>query len=365
MDFELHPDRFFSPEPGQLSAARDLYQQVKDLPLVCPHGHVDPRMFADRAYQFGSPTELLLVPDHYIFRMLYSAGVRLEDLGVPGVEGTAEYDPRRAWQIFADHFYLFAGTPTGIWLQDELANVFGISLKLGSESAQLIYDQIDEQLQSPEFAPRALFERFNIEVLCTTDAAADPLEQHAAIRASGWDGRILPTFRPDAVVNLDTPGWIDHLHALEEAAGMSIPDFRSFVSALELRRQFFRSMGAVATDHAALSARTLNLPPAEMDAIFQRALRGEADSQDAATFTAGMLVEMVRMSAEDGMVMQLHVGSWRNHNPEIYQRFGPDKGADIPVRAEFTRNLRPLLERFGNHPGLTLILFNLDESTYA
>ncbi|MBN2044235.1 MAG: glucuronate isomerase [Anaerolineales bacterium] len=365
MEIKLHPDRFFSPDPGQLSVARELYRQVEHLPLVCPHGHVDPRIFADPDYRFGSPTELLLIPDHYIFRMLYSAGVRLEDLGVPYANGSSDYDPRKAWQIFADHFHLFSGTPTGIWLQDEMVNVFGVRSKLGSKNAQEIYDQIDAQLRLPAFAPRALFEQFNIEVLCTTETVSDSLEYHSAIRSSGWGARILPTYRTDAVVSLDTPGWINDLHALEEQSGISISDFSSFISTLEGRREFFKSMGAVAADHAALTAKTLSLPASDMDAIFQRGLIGEVSRTDAAVFTAGMLVEMARMSAEDGLVMQLHVGSYRNHNPALSSRFGSDKGADIPVQTELTQNLKPLLDQFGNHPNFHLILFTLDESTYS
>ena len=361
MEDRLHPDRFFSPDPAQRETARWLYEQVKALPLICPHGHVDPGIFADPEFRFGSPADLLLVPDHYIFRMLYSQGVRLEDVGV----GQKEYDPRLAWQLFAERFYLFAGTPTGIWLREELVNVFGVEEKLDGRNAQAVYDQIDAKLGSPQFSPRALFEQFNIEVLCTTDAAADPLDQHAAIRNSGWNGRVLPTFRPDAVVNLGTPDWKDQIHALEDASGIVISDFRSFVDALEDRRTFFKSMGATAADHAALTAKTLDLSEAEMDAVFQRGLRGETSAQDAEVFTAGMLVEFARMSAEDGLVMQLHIGSYRNHNPEIYQQFGPDKGADIPVTSEFTRSLKPLLDRYGSHPNLTLILFTLDESTYG
>ena len=251
----LNPDRFFSPDPIQRAAARNLYTEVKDLPLVCPHGHVDPRLFADPEYQFGSPTELLLVPDHYVFRMLYSQGIALEALGI-SKPGTPIPEPRDSWQLFADHFHLFSGTPTGIWLTDEFSNVFGITEKLSSQNAQEIYDQIDAKLKSPEFKPRALFKQFNIEVLCTTDAATDTLENHQQIRDSGWDGRILPTFRPDAVVNINTPGWLENIHTLEELAKTSISDFQSLVSALENRRAYFKSMGAKATDHAALTALT-------------------------------------------------------------------------------------------------------------
>jgi glucuronate isomerase len=363
---KLHPDRFFSPDPGQRAAARDLYANVKDLPLICPHGHVAPRIFADPDYQFGSPTELLLIPDHYVFRMLYSQGYPLEAFGIPRLDGgQTERDHRAIWQVFANNFYLFRGTPTGIWLEDEFANVFEITQKLSSANALEIYDHIDAKLKSPAFTPRALYRRFNIEVLCTTDQASDTLEFHQQIRRSGWDGRILPTFRPDAVVNLNTPGWKKNIEELEQLTHTPITTFQAFIAALENRRAYFKSMGATATDHAALSVLTLELSPVEADAIFQRALKGQASSDDAARFTAHMLLEMARMSVEDGLVMQLHIGSYRDHNPMIYKIFGTDMGVDIPVPSEFTRNLKPLLDRFGNNPGLNLILFNLDETTYA
>ena len=382
-------DRYFSSDPAQRSAARALYQSVKDLPLICPHGHVDPQLFADPDYQFGSPVDLLIIPDHYVFRMLYSQGFSLDELGiaalppsgyppqsprltggsVPDASGgdfNAESpDHRVIWQRVCDNWHLFRATPTGIWLRDELADVFGIELKLNSANATAIYDAIASKLESPEFRPRALFERFNIEVLATTDAATDTLEQHQAIRDSAWDGRIIPTFRPDAVVNLDTPGWRDNIDRLSDVSGLTVSDYRSYIRALEQRRSFFQSLGATATDHAAVTAWTESLSQTEADAIFQRALQGEATAKEAARFTGHMLVEMARMSSEDGLVMQLHIGSWRNHNPQLHRRYGRDMGADIPIGGEFTKNLKALLDRFGNRRDMTLVLFNLDETTYS
>lgn len=362
----LHPDRTFSPDPIHRRAARALYQTVADLPLICPHGHVDPALFSDPDYRFGSPAELFLIPDHYIFRMLYSQGVALEDLAVPRADGgTVEQDHRKAWQRLADHWHLFAGTPTGLWIDHAFETLFGVDERLNSANAQAIYDEIEAKLQTDAFRPRSLFERFNIAVLCTTDAATDTLDHHQAIRASGWQGRILPTFRPDAVVNLDTEGWLGHIERLSDVSGVDVVDVASFVQALEQRRAFFKQMGATATDHAALSAETQRLSATDADAIFQRALAGRASAEDAARFTGHMLMEMARMSVEDGLVMQLHVGAYRNHNQLIFERFGRDMGADIPIRAEFTRSLRPLLNEFGNQPDFGLILFNLDETTYA
>lgn len=362
----LDPDRYFDPNPAQREAARALYAHVVDLPIVSPHGHVDPRLFADPDATFGTPAELFIIPDHYIFRMLYSQGVPLEALGVSRIDGGAvEKDPRAIWQRFAENIHLFQGTPSGGWLAHALVEVFGIQKPLTGATAQSIYDELAVKLAAPEFRPRALFERLKIEVLCTTDAATDDLQQHRAIQASAWDGRILPTFRPDAVVNLDTPEWHANIAALSDVSGVDVVDYHSFIAALEQRRAAFKALGAKATDHAALTAFTGELAPAEAEVIFQRALAGEATAEDARRFTGHMLMEMARMSLEDGLVMQLHVGSYRNHNPKLFAAFGWDAGADIPVRTEFTRNLRPLLAKYGNDPRLTLILFTLDESTYA
>ena len=362
----LPDDRYFGPDPRQKEIAQRLYTQVANLPLICPHGHVDPRMFADPDYSFGSPADLLIVPDHYVFRMLYSQGVPMESLGIPRKDGSkVAKDHRKVWQTFADHFHLFRATPTGMWLAHELLSVFGVEEKLCGESAQRIYDQIAAKLATPEFRPRAMFERFNIEFMSTTDAATDPLPHHQTIRKSGWKGRVVPCFRPDAVVNLDAANWRKNIQALSAVSKVEVKNYKSYIAALENRRAFFKRMGATATDHAAVTAYTGELSPRQAETIFRRALAGKATSEDAAQFTGHMLMEMARMSIEDGLVMQLHVGSFRNHNSLLYERFGTDMGADIPTASEFTRNLRPLLIKYGNETRLTLILFNLDESTYS
>lgn len=333
---------------------------------------MDPRLFADPDYQFGSPTDLFLIPDHYIFRMLYSQGIRwkpspssVKTAVSLAKTGATETDHRKAWQLFADHFYLFRGTPTGLWLREEFAQLFGITETLNGHNAQAIYDQIESDLRTPAFNPRRVYEQFNIEVLCTTDAATDTLAYHQAIRDSGWTGRILPTFRPDAVINLDTEGWRDHIAKLSKVSGVDVVDYPSFISALEQRRTFFKSLGAKATDHSALTAYTAPLSPTEAETIFQHALHGSTTPAEAISFTGHMLIQMARMSVEDDLVMQLHIGAHRNHNDQIFLTFGRDMGADIPTASEFTQNLLPLLNQFGNHPALTIILFNLDEITYS
>jgi glucuronate isomerase len=362
----LDPDRIFAPDPGQRRVARELYDSIASLPIVSPHGHVDPALLADEEATFGTPADLFIIPDHYVFRMLYSQGVPLEALGIPRRDGgPVETDHRKIWQTFADHFYLFRGTPSGSWLAHELYEVFGIQKKLTGANAQAIYDELVHKLAQPEYHPRALFDRFKIEVLCTTDAAADSLEHHKKIKESGWPGVVRPTFRPDAVVNLLVPGWRANLDALSAVVGQEITTAKGLIAALEGRRAFFKSMGATSTDSGVETPYTEALSPAKAEKIFARALAGKATDKDAKRFTGHMMLEMARMSVEDGLVMQFHAGCYRNHNPVVYDKFGADKGSDIPIETEWVRNLKPLTDRFGNDPRLTMLLFTIDETSYS
>jgi glucuronate isomerase len=367
-DLVLHPDRFFDPDPAIRRAARSLYDETRQLPLVCPHGHVDPALLAEDAL-FPEPTALLIIPDHYIFRMLYSRGVPLEALGIPARDGTpVETDPREIWQRVADHWHLFRGTPTGVWMAHELHELFGVREKLSTGSAMRIYDQVAERLRGDDFRPRVLFERFHIEMLATTDAAADPLPHHRRIRASSWTYgklRVVPTFRPDALFRLASPAWSSEVRALEGVTGNAIASCEALVAALAERRRYFASLGATATDHGVVEPYTAELRPEEAEQLFQRARNGEATPADQRRFEGHMLMEMARLSVEDGLVMQLHPGSLRDHNRVIVERFGMDKGADIPLATEYTRNLQPLLNRYGNDPRFSLVVFTLDESSYA
>ncbi len=364
--WNLPEERYFDPEPAVRRAALDIYDAIRDLPIVSPHGHVDPGLFVDPQASFGSPADLLIIPDHYVFRMLHSQGLPLESLGVPAADGApVERDHRQIWQRFVERFHLFNGTPSGMWLAYEFKIVLGIDERPSGHNAQRLYDEISERLASPEFRPRAVFDRFNIEVLATTDAASDSLQAHQALKASGWNGRIVPTFRPDGVVNLDTEGWRDQIRALERTSGIEIKDNQGFLQALRKQRAFFQSLGATATDHGVMQPFTRSMDAQDAQAIFKRALAGQASSEDAAAFSAHMLVEMARMSCEDGMVMQIHPGSYRNHSPQVMARFGRDKGYDIPLFTEYTRSLQPLLAQYGADPRLTLVLFTLDETSYS
>jgi glucuronate isomerase len=364
---ELHQDRYFDSDPVIRRNARSLYDETRALPIVSPHGHVDAAVLA-RNDSFADPTSLIITPDHYILRTLYSRGVPLESLGVAPIDGkppNAEKDPRRIWQTFADNWKLFRATPTRAWLEYELREVFGIERELDSVSAQPAYDAIMERLRSSEFRPRALFKRFNIEVLATTDAASDTLEHHEALRAADLGGRVIPTFRPDALFRIASPQWSAEMERFGRVAGTAIGNLSGLVQALVRRRAEFKAMGATATDHAVVVPRAERLEAAEADRLFAKALGGTATEDDQSRFQAHLLMEMARMSVEDGLVMQLHAGALRNHNESVYWRFGPDRGGDIPVATEFTRNLRPLLNAYGNDPRFRLIVFTLDESTYS
>ncbi len=362
---DLHPDRLFPAEPAARDLARRLYASVKDLPIVSPHGHTDPQWFADDA-PFANASALFITPDHYVFRMLYSQGVRLEDLGIPRRDGApVEQDARRIWRTFAAHYSLFRGTPTRIWLDHAFATVFGVDERLTPESADRVFDRINECLAQPAFRPRALFERFNLEVLATTESPLDPLAHHAKIRASGWKGRVVTAYRPDPVVDPEFDGFRDNVRALGALTGEETASWRGYLAAHRVRRAFFKSMGATSTDHGHPTARTCDLEETECQRLLDRALAGKATPDEAEAFRGQMLTEMARMSLDDGLVMQIHPGSFRNHNPAIRRDFGRDKGADVPTRTDYVRALKPLLDRYGNERNLTVILFTLDETAYS
>jgi len=360
----IDEDRLFPADPATRAVARRLYERVKALPIVSPHGHTDPRWYAEDS-PFPDPATLFVAPDHYVFRMLYSQGIALKDLGVPDRNGKSSADPRSIWRLFAGNYHLFRGTPTRIWLDHVFATLFGFEERLSAKTADLYYDTIDEKLRSPEFRPRALYARFGIEVIATTDSPLDDLAHHRAIRASGWNGRVVPTYRPDAVVDPDFDGFRDNIERLGEISGCDTLTWQGYLEAHRRRRAFFRELGATATDHGHPSAATADLSEAEAAKLFATVLSGSFGPAEAELFRAQMLTEMARMSLDDGMVMQIHPGSVRNHNRAVFARFGRDKGCDIPGRTDYVQALRPLLGRFGNERNLTVILFTLDETTYS
>jgi len=361
----LHDDRLFSSDPVQRAIARRLYAHVGTLPIISPHGHTDPSWFAKNE-AFANATELLLLPDHYVFRMLYSQGVSLDALGIPRRDGSrAKVDPREAWRVFASHFHLFRGTPSSMWLNHVFHDVFGLRARLAASTSDLYYDHITAALQTPAFRPRALFERFNIELIATTESPLDPLQHHAEIRESGWRGRVITAYRPDPVVDPEHEQFPDALRSFGEITGEDVYSWDGYLRAHRQRRAYFASMGATSTDHGHPSAATADLSRAEATRLFDKVVRSNVTTEEAELFRGQVLTEMAAMSLDDGLVMQLHPGCFRNHNRALFKRFGRDKGADMPLRTEYVHALKPLLDRFGNEPGFQLLLFTLDESTYS
>jgi glucuronate isomerase len=356
----LHDDRLFPSDPSTRSIARRLYETVRDLPIISPHGHTNATWFAEDQ-PFPDPATLLIVPDHYVLRMLYSQGVPMESLGI----GVNSFDPREVWRIFAKHYYLLRGTPSRMWLDYTFATVFDCHELLTAENADEYFDRISEHLARPEFRPRALFNRFRIEVLTTTDSPNDSLDAIQAVRKSGWGGRILPAFRPDPVVDAEFIGFKENIIRLGEITGEDTSKWSGYLKALQQRRAFFKSLGATSTDHGHPTAQTADLSTSEAESLYTKIYSGNSTAAEQELFRAQMLTEMARMSVEDGLVMQLHPGSVRNHNPLIYKKFGRDMGADIPQRTDYVNALRPLLSLFGNHPNFTFILFTLDETVFS
>ena len=357
----IHEDRLFPAEPGTRAIARSLYAHVKNLPIISPHGHTQAAWFANNE-PFPDPATLLVQPDHYVFRMLYSQGVSLDELEI----GRPELkNPRKVWSLFASHYYLFRGTPTRMWMDYLFQEVFGLQQRFSATTADLFFDTITEKLKTPEFLPRALFERFNIEVLSTTDSPLDSLDDFQTIRASGWKGRILPAFRPDPVVDPEYPGFAESIVKLGEQTDEDSSTWTGYLNALRKARRRFKALGCTSTDHGHLTAQTADLPEDEAAELFNLVFSGKAGACQQELFRAQMLTEMARMSLEDGLVMQIHPGSVRNHNRKVYEKFGRDMGADIPQQTSYVNALRPLLDRFGNESNLTIILFTLDESTYS
>lgn len=361
----LHEDRLFPIEPTARGLARTLYEGVRDLPIVSPHGHTDPRWYAENE-PFPDPAQLFVTPDHYVFRMLCSQGIPLTALGVPRVDGgPTETDGRKIWKLFAENFHLFRGTPSRLWIEQAFADVFGLTKRFSAETADEFYDHIADCLAKPEFRPRALFERFNIEAIATTESPLDELKWHEMIRQSGWKGKVVTAYRPDAVIDPEFEGFVANIERFGALAGTDATTWQGYLEAHRNRRAFFKSYGATSSDHGHATARTEDLPQAEAAALFAKALKGQCSPAEADAFRGHMLTEMARMSLEDGLVLQIHPGSFRNHSSGTMAMHGRDKGFDIPTRTDYVRALKPMLDAVGMRPDLTIILFTLDETSYS
>ncbi|MDQ8702552.1 glucuronate isomerase [Streptomyces sp. LHD-70] len=359
-----HPDRLLPADPGVRAIARRLYDAVRELPIISPHGHVDPRLLLTDE-PFRDPASLLVTPDHYVTRMLHASGVPLAELGV-GRGPLPEPEARRAWRHLCSHWAAFRGTPVRYWFDAELSEIFGVTERPSADNADRLYDQIAERLAQEKFRPRALFQRFGIEVLATTDDPCDDLSAHRAlVDDPAWSARVIPTFRPDRYLEPDRADWRESVTRLGEVSGVDTGSYDGYLSALAARRRYFVEHGATSADHSHLDVRAEPLPADEAARIYAAALGGTATAAEATAFRRNMLFEMARMSTEDGLVMTLHPAVHRNHHTPTYERFGADTGHDIPVQVEFTQALQPMLNAFGTHPDFQLVLFTLDETVFS
>lgn len=365
-EIELHPERLLPADPHTREVALRLYAQVRDLPLVSAHGHVDPWLLADDR-PFTDPAGLLVTPDHYVTRLLHAHGVDLGSLGLARAgDGGPPASPRAVWRLLCEHWWAFRGTSSRYWIETELADVFGVTVRPGPKTADILYDELTEKLATAPFRPRALFRRFGVEVLATTDDPCSDLAAHRALAADpDWTGRVVPTFRPDPYLDPSGEDWERRIADLGRAADTDTGDYDGYLAALRERRSFFRANGATATDHSPADARSDPLTDAEAGRIYRAALRGAASADERTAFRRHMLGEMARMSCDDGLVMQLHPAVLRNHHRPTSLAFGSDTGHDIPMAVEFTSALRPLLERYGTHPRFRMVLFTVDETSWS
>ena len=361
----LDANRLFPVELATRKIAQELFAQVEDLPLICPHGHTDPRWFAENE-AFPDPAQLFVTPDHYVFRMLFSQGVNLTDLGVPRRDGgPTETDARKIWRVFAENFYLLRATPSRMWIDHAFETVFGITERFGPNTADKTYDHIADCLTRPDFRPRALFERFNIEAISTTENPLDDLHWHEMIQKSGWSGKVVTAYRPDNVVDPEFEGFVTNVEKLGALTNCDTSNWQGYLEAHRVRRAFFKSYGATSTDHGHPSARTEDMPQSEAATLFNNLRTGGATPDEADAFRGQMLTEMARMSIDDGLVLQIHPGSFRNHSKSILNIHGRDMGFDIPTRTDYVRALKPMLDAIGTTPDLTIIVFTLDETSFS
>lgn len=353
------PARLLPVDPAVRAIARDLHERVATRPIISPHGHVPvDLLLADEPFE--DATELFISKDHYVTRMLHAAGVDLDNV----LMTTDDASKRRAWRTLAENWHRFAGTASGYWIEEALTQILGIPTALSAGSADAVFDAIAEKLTRPEFRPRALFRQFGIEFLATTDDPLDDLAGHAALEAADLGGRVAPTFRPDTYLDPDAPGFAESVQSLLNITGERT-SFDGFTSALEGRREHFIRHGAVSADHGVVEPETVDLDAAEAESLFQAVIAGRSDAAGHRLFRAHMLLQMARMSVEDGLVMTVHAGVFRNHSSATLARHGADTGHDIPVPTTFTSGLRPLLERFGLARDFHLVLFTVDETTFS
>jgi glucuronate isomerase len=360
-----HPDRLLPADPAERELARRLHATVADAPIYSPHGHVPAAMLADDQ-PFPDPAALLITPDHYVTRMLHAVGVPLDALGLARDGAPSPASGREIWRTLCEHWDAFLGTPVRFWFESEFSEVFGLTEQPSAANADALYDRLEATLAAPEFRPRALFDRFNIAVLATTDDPADDLEAHARLAADpSFTGRVIPTFRADRYMHPDEPGWAGRLQTLAERADVDTSGYAGLLEALRVRRAAFAAAGGTATDTGVIDAGSEPLDDAEASRIHRAALDGSLTPAEAVAYRRNMLYRLAEMAASDGLVMQLHPGVHRNHHRPTFEAYGPDTGHDLPAVGSFTEPLTPILRDFGTNATFRLVLFTVDETTFS
>lgn len=373
--------RFFDSNMNQRRTAYKLFKSIETLPIICPYSQASSAGILHRNVTtgleaFGSPTDIFITSDKHILRFLQSQeGVNATELGREDLE---EEDQRKLWQILGDNFHLLLGTSSRMWVEQTLSGIFGIHEPLNGASAQQIYDVLLFKLNTTEYSPLSLNKHFGIDMLGMSFPASGNIS--ALGNASSVDGRdgviagVKPTFMPDTLFNLKDPRWKTNVNKLGDGTSVKIDSYSNFIRALEIRRRQFKDLGAVATFQETRVPKAELTPLPEMEALFAAALSGRTNDKDAQIFQNHMLMEMARMSVEDGLVMQLHTGLERNYHKNFGSQAGSkaDSGnsahqnnVDIPIAVDFSYGLQTLLNTYGNHPNLTLVLFTHDESTYG
>ena len=342
--------------------ARDLYEDVADAPIISPHGHVDPALLL-RDEPFPDPAELLLTRDHYITRLLFASGASFADFGRDPQQASA---PARGLARARLELAPLRRHRERILARVRARDAVPRARTNCRRRTPMRYTTASWPCStSREFRPRALFTQFGIEVLATTDDPLDDLEVHRLLagepgahrsRAADLPPRRLPRPRRCGLLGSRADSARDHRTGR---------DIRRLPRALEDRRAHFVSRGAVSADHGVYEPFTAELSSADAERLFRGAREGVLDPDAQRLFRGHMLFQMARMSVDDGLVMTVHPGVRRNHHTALFDRFGPDAGHDIPVRVEYTENLRPLLNAFGTAPGFHLVLFAIDETVYS
>jgi glucuronate isomerase len=356
-----HPDRLLGTDPAVREHARSIYQSTAGAPIISPHGHVSAAMLAANQ-PLTDPAELFVTPDHYVTRLLHASGIELERLGL----GDSTTPPREVWRTLCAQWFRFAGTPVRYWLEDALAGVFGVTVTPDPDSADELYDLLDELLSEPEYLPRALLDRFGVGTLATTDDPADSLAHHRDLASvEHLPTRVIPTLRADAYMTPDATGWRERLEALTTASGEDCGSYLGLLEAIRVRREVFRLHGATATDCGVPDAWATPLSNAQAEMLHRQGLDGSISPEGVQAYRRNLLFQFGCMAAEDGLVMQLHAGVIRNHHAATFARFGPDTGHDLPAVTTYTEPLRALLNHVGTSPTFRIVLFTVDETAFS